>query len=289
VAFHSTHVLLSFGLILVISVLAIWPSHRASLRGLISVLTAFGAGILGIITFAVVAHAVFGTWPANAPFLTARGLEDGPVAEMITEGCDAESFAICGADPFRNRDSQIFLWGKDGFYQSADVKTKLRLSAEDLSVFITAAKAHPTAQFTASIRNITEQISMFGLFEFMTAPRVFSESAPHYLSDGDLKAYGGSRAVTGLFPFEGLSIAIYVFVLLCLGVLFYMIGRCVLPEHGAVLIVLVLAALLGNAVISGVLSDPHHRYQARIIWLLPFIATMLTVQVAAAARRIQHH
>jgi len=35
---------------------------------------------------------------------------------------------------------------------------------------------------------------------------------------------------------------------------------------------LLLAALIGNAAATGGLSKPHHRYQARIAWLLPFAA-----------------
>ena len=37
-------------------------------------------------------------------------------------------------------------------------------------------------------------------------------------------------------------------------------------------VLLVLLALLGNAAICGATSTPHHRYQARIAWLLPLIA-----------------
>jgi hypothetical protein len=37
-----------------------------------------------------------------------------------------------------------------------------------------------------------------------------------------------------------------------------------------VLFAFVLSALIGNAVICGVLSGPHDRYQSRLIWIVPF-------------------
>ena len=39
-----------------------------------------------------------------------------------------------------------------------------------------------------------------------------------------------------------------------------------------------LAALLLNAAICGALSGPHHRYQARVVWLLPLLAAGLLLR-----------
>jgi hypothetical protein len=42
-------------------------------------------------------------------------------------------------------------------------------------------------------------------------------------------------------------------------------------NHDATLFLgLILAALIGNAVICGALSNPHARYQSRLIWMAPF-------------------
>ena len=48
-----------------------------------------------------------------------------------------------------------------------------------------------------------------------------------------------------------------------------------LPAPAAALAVLVLAAVVANAGIAGALSGPAGRYQARIVWLLPFTATSM--------------
>jgi hypothetical protein len=46
-----------------------------------------------------------------------------------------------------------------------------------------------------------------------------------------------------------------------------------------------LLALLVNAAATGALSKPHHRYQARIAWVLPLVA-MLAVSHSTAAERL---
>jgi len=43
---------------------------------------------------------------------------------------------------------------------------------------------------------------------------------------------------------------------------------------GAALPVFVLAALIGNAIVCGVLSGPHDRYQSRLMWLAPFAVAL---------------
>ncbi|MBL4874246.1 MAG: hypothetical protein JKY41_12880 [Rhodobacteraceae bacterium] len=278
ITFHSSLILLSFGLIIAISTLSIWPYFRPSLRGWLGASSALITGLMGVFAFAYIALLVFGSWPANAPFLTARGIEDGPVAELIAEDCGDKDFAICGAAPLRSTSSQQFLWGKEGFYQTADAETKLRLSQEDFAVFFSAAKEHPVEQLTASLGNFVEQFSMIGLYDFYTAERVFAESAANYLSNANLQKFGDSLAVNNIYPFAWISLFVYVSAILSLMLLIYSMYRGVLPKNTLVLIIIVFIALIGNAMIGGVLSDPHHRYQARMIWLLPFLATLISFQ-----------
>jgi hypothetical protein len=42
-------------------------------------------------------------------------------------------------------------------------------------------------------------------------------------------------------------------------------------RSAAALSLFVLIALVGNAVVCGVLSNPHHRYQSRLVWLAPLV------------------
>jgi hypothetical protein len=46
----------------------------------------------------------------------------------------------------------------------------------------------------------------------------------------------------------------------------------------------ILAALLANAFVTGVLSNPHHRYGARVAWLAPFLLGVIAIQFMVTAR-----
>ncbi|MCL6285271.1 hypothetical protein M3P21_17215 [Ruegeria sp. 2012CJ41-6] len=285
ILFHSSHILVSLGLILFVTLLAVSRKYRPRISGWIGVTSAFATGILGVFLFAFVAYTVFGSWPVNPPFLTARGIEDGPVARMIEQGCDPDEFAICAARPLPNTDSTLFLWQGDSFYQQADPEMKTRLAREDAAVFLTAAGKWPGLQFTASARNFLTQIRKFGLFEFKTAKRVFREAAPSFMTQSELAAYGDSRAVSGRYPFEALSIVVYLSALAGLAMVLYLVSRADTDRSLRILVVLVLVTMVGNALVTGVLSDPHHRYQARIIWLLPLLATLLVFRTGATGRK----
>jgi hypothetical protein len=46
----------------------------------------------------------------------------------------------------------------------------------------------------------------------------------------------------------------------------------------------ILAALLGNAFICGVLSNPHDRYQSRLMWVASLAAILLVLRWLGRAR-----
>jgi hypothetical protein len=46
----------------------------------------------------------------------------------------------------------------------------------------------------------------------------------------------------------------------------------------------VLAGVVINAVVCGTMSGPHDRYEARVAWLIPFVAIALLLEVARLRR-----
>src|SRR5690606_8206922 len=51
------------------------------------------------------------------------------------------------------------------------------------------------------------------------------------------------------------------------------------------LVALVLAGVIANAVICGALSGPHARYQMRLIWIVPFVTSLVLLSVRSAISR----
>jgi hypothetical protein len=50
--------------------------------------------------------------------------------------------------------------------------------------------------------------------------------------------------------------------------------------------VVILLALLGNAVICGALANPHNRYGSRLIWLAPLTLLLVPVRLWSAQARV---
>ena len=74
------------------------------------------------------------------------------------------------------------------------------------------------------------------------------------------------------FSFTALNAVQVPLALLCMAVLALIVPlpRQMIPRSIKALAFTVLLALLANAAICGVFSNPHDRYQNRIAWLAPF-------------------
>ena len=92
------------------------------------------------------------------------------------------------------------------------------------------------------------------------------------------------RAPAAVWGLSGFTGAIYVTTVVAL--LAVIVACCRAPRaQGAPLALFVVAAMALNAVICGILSGPHPRYQARVIWLLPLLAAGLLLGSAPAVSR----
>jgi hypothetical protein len=57
-----------------------------------------------------------------------------------------------------------------------------------------------------------------------------------------------------------------------------------LPFSFAELSATAMLGLLGNAMVCGIVSNPHDRYGARIVWIAAFIVLLAMAQAIAQAR-----
>lgn len=127
-----------------------------------------------------------------------------------------------------------------------------------------------------------EQFSDFGI-GMITSQKEHSSpyAVLNEISKGDLKMYQQSKQYQDdLYFFKESDIQRYVvFLSAAILLLFFQFGRRSTQYKPWVWLVVVLAAyLLVNAAVCGVLSNPVDRYQARVIWLVPFFAMILLTQ-----------
>ena len=294
---HMAAVLFLGGLLVLGWILARFVAQVRPRRTLTAAI--LGAAILGIAgTWAVgkISERVFGQpalWP---PFILARVTADGPGTLYLQDVCprEPERFVLCRylADlPPENSDA--FLWEStthQGILFRASNAEQRRMIREQWDVVIPAVLAHPWLQLRASAWNAWRQLWLFGVEEFAWEDRLRRQTAalfPTQLDDLDRTRVANTtmawwRPVNLVHGVVLLAAVALILARLLAGLL-----RPAQPEEArreTAWLLLLLAGVALNAVLSGVLAEPHSRYGARVIWVLPLAAALLLLRRHAMGR-----
>ena len=278
VAAHLTHLAVAFGLVAVTLLLRRQP--RPALRT--------AAPVAAAMLFLLAANLIaFGrpTLSANgAVFLVARLQADGPAVATLRTHCPGAGWYLCDHIAALPDESDYFLWNPDSPLnrdRAGGIRGAAMLSAEAGRIVAATIRERPFDVARAMAGNAARQLvtaTLGDTFEpsdlpgsvqaaieaqFGPAERARMESGRQFQRRLEPVVAGFDRV---LRPVLLLAAAAVVIVLLRRNA-----WRD--PERIAFVLV-VLAALLGNAFATGALSGVHDRYQARIVWLLPLAAAL---------------
>ena len=211
--------------------------------------------------------------PNGAPFLLARSWEDGPARAYLERTCPAAGWAICPHLGGFAASAQEFLWRSHDSYWAMDLPTRAAMRAEEGTIVLGALLADPLGQVRGSLSNLATQLGRFGLDDLVIG-RGAAVTPDDYTF---VYLPNNPAAVWGL---EGFTRLVYAStVAAAVGLVVWWLGRGARADIASRQLVLaVLAALILNAAVCGVLSGPQHRYQGRIVWLLPLLAGALLLQ-----------
>lgn len=280
---HITHILIiavMAAVLLVWALLRRWPRTRfATLMGASALILV--AGVLSVTISSAVIENVFGRKPLLAPLLTARFLADGPGLDYLDRHCPDAGFAACAYRRHNVPSATAFLWSTDprsGGYMLADARTRRALSVQDYDFALAVLRAYPRDQGERILRNGWLQFISFDSdltnYHCAGVPRCWS-SLPSSERARLMASVGGRD----LWPERPIHYAQYAIVLgaLIFSLWWILADRRSRSEGSSDLLLwfaLLLVALMVNALLGGGISEPQPRYQARLIWLLPFIALL---------------
>jgi hypothetical protein len=276
VVFHPTH--LAIVLILLPAAFVAWVwSKRISRFGVIGLIFVAGVGIVSELSFAVSVERLVGAPVVRPPVLMARIIADGTGFAYLRENCPQAGFAVCefvGRMPVTNADS--FLWDSSpskGIYSLAPQETRRALSSEQYR-FAAAVLIHdPKGEISAALNVAFRQLQMIGLSDFRAAA---DEALPR-LPEGYGHAMANSAMGRKSFPLAAFSsVTIFSALFSCvLAAILLLRYWAVIPVEQKLFSLVVVSGELANAVVCGVLSGPHERYQARLSWLYPLLLLTL--------------
>ncbi len=211
--------------------------------------------------------------PYGADFALARLIADGPARDYLQRVCPKAGYRLCAWKDRLPTDSDDFLWDPNGPVW-ANGYGPTRLAPEAARIVAATIAAEPLAVLRAAITNTARQLVLIKVGDVLTPDYLdvaVLDRLRTYFPPAEADRLIASHQYNGTLASEAESFAILHACLLVLGTMataatIVLCWRSHRPI--ANLAVLTLIALVANAFSTGALSHPHHRYQARIAWLV---------------------
>jgi hypothetical protein len=287
---HLSHILLAVGLIGAIAgarrALRLRDRRPGRTVLLLAAPVLAAASIHVGINYAV--HSSFSLSPASSIWLMARFIADGPGRAYLKDECPTRHFILCDYVDELPSDSDEFLWSDyspDSIFHRAGGFPALRGEARE--IVTGTLSRYPGQVLGAFAANTARQLLDIDTGQWIDfGPNKLDQPISLYIEDQFPRAYAGYVASAQLqetIPIAAIAVWHIGFVVaalaVCAGTL--LVRGNQQPRLLVPFCIVVLAALIGNAMIAGGLSAVHDRYQTRLIWLVVFVAC---VGAAASAR-----
>ena len=289
VAVHQSHLPLALGLALVaLLLLGLARGWRAARPAAPRLLGPPLLAALAIASVNLAGHGRFSVSPFGSVFLAARVIADGPGLAYLRAACPNSGYSACRVLDRLGPEHNRFLWEPDSPLHN-ELGGPKAWAPEAASILRGTFAADPLGEAAAMAENALRQFVLLGtgdgLIPWPAVPGPAPLIARFYPQES--AAYAAARQQHGtLLPLaESLSplhVATAGLGFLALVLLLVLRGRrMTLPA--VALALLVLAAAAGNAAITGALSGPAERYQARLAWLIAFAPALLIARPREAA------
>ncbi|MCP1891289.1 hypothetical protein J2R70_004178 [Bradyrhizobium japonicum] len=222
-------------------------------------------------------HALSGKWgwtPGGYGVAFGRMMQDGIVARFLSDHCPREHYRLC---PYRDQlpaTADEFLWGKSMF----NTLGRFEGMNDEMGYIVVHSLAdYPAWQAGAALRAMGQQLlhvatgegtsvwigHTYGIIERYIPAQVAPMRAARQQNHGlDFDHVNWLHVPVALAS-----------MLALVGLLAHALASRRLDDL-TLLAATVALALLGNAFICGVISGPHDRYGARMVWVATFVVLM---------------
>jgi hypothetical protein len=256
-----------------------WPLLRSQIRlsGLIHGSLSLVAGSAMLLAANYALSGQLAWTPGGIGVAFGRMLQDGIVAKYLNDHCGTEKLQLC---PYRNElpaTADEFLWGHSMFDKLGRFKG---LGDEMGHIVVRSLAAYPAWQAEAALKATAQQLTHVATGEGTNGWLPHTYSIIEYYIPSQLAPMRAAHQQHWEINFTAvnrLHVPVALASMLAVALMFARgLWRRKLDDL-ALLAATISFALLGNAMICGIISGPHDRYGARLAW----IAT-LTVLLAVA-------
>jgi hypothetical protein len=219
--------------------------------------------------------------PGGSAIAFARMLQDGIVTRYLQDHCSEQHFKLC---PYRDNlpeTADDFLWSRETVFNKLG---RFPGMGDEMGyIALHALAEYPLWQTEAALMATGEQMLKVATGENTDPPTTVHTHAiiRRYLPE-QVKLMNAAQQQTGFITFGPINLIHVPVALISTALVFAMLITAVFRRRTdgvTLLMATVFLALLGNAVICGVISGPHDRYGSRLVWL-----TTCTLMIAAMRR-----
>lgn len=279
IAAHPSDLLLGGGLLLVVLVYRglvyvlrtkNWPRAEIVRPALCCVL---GLGLLVASNYDLTGKVFVSR--AGPAFVFARLLQDRIVMRLLDDTCPQSHYRLCAYKDVLPRTADQWLWGRDSPFMKMD--RFAGTSAESSRIIWDSLKRYPGLHVETALNDSLRQFVTFKTGD-QIEPQEWILSKPlSQFIPGQTRAYLQARQQQGDIDFRPINrvhvtIGWLSLAGLAVGIVLALVRR---RRSDSLLLAFILVALLGNAFICGALSNPHDRYQSRLLWLAPFALMLI--------------
>lgn len=269
VSLHTSHPPIALGTALAISPLLVMLRQSVPTKLGQALAILWAPAILGVSLVMLSGLIGFGKAslsPKHYPLALARAVDNGPARWYLQEECkDPRRYAICEIYGTRiPLTVQEMLWSKDSLVTRASPEQLDRIRAEERTILIETTKRYPLQQLYLVAHDVPEQLIVFRLNYF----RYDSEVVRNAVGDIILRTPRGEAQQSALYA--GLEALNDMMAAIGALALMWMWRKMSAAQRWSVIVML--TGLLANAAVCAIFSGVAPRYQARVIWLIPWLA-----------------
>ncbi|WP_347312551.1 hypothetical protein [Defluviimonas sp. SAOS-178_SWC] len=220
------------------------------------------------------------------PYITARLIQDGPGMTYLDKHCPDENIPTCklhaalqwSDDPYRITASHIVFEtsARLGSFRLMTPEDQKAVADDQIGFFFDVLKDQPVATFMAFLKNTFIQSGWVAVDLTIPTDKIVAQNEDvSGLAFSTFDHGRITRDTSWLGPLTAWHEIFYVLSLVVILALVLLPRR--VPGEVKALAVMVILGILANALVCGGISQPSTRYGARVIWLLPLIATVMVV------------
>ena len=255
-----------------------WLAARIPAIGLVRGSLTIVAGAMMLLTANFALSGQFVWTPGGAGVAFGRMLQDGIVARYLNDHCPAMKFKLC---PYRNElptTADAFLWGNSMFNTLGRFKG---MNDEMGFIALHSLAEYPAWQAEAALAATAQQLVHVASGEGTTNWLGHTYGIIERYLPAQIEPMRAARQQHWDTNFDAIN---RVHVPVALGsmlALLAIVGHALWRrrlDDVTLLAATVSLALLGNAFICGVISGPHDRYGARLVWIATFVVLIAAVE-----------